>query len=243
MSVWGKILGGAAGLVLGGPFGALVGAVAGHAVDRFNAAQTDDPADATANIGFTIAVIVLGAKMAKADGVVTRSEVRAFREVFHVPPEEEKNVARLFDQAKQDAHGYEPYARQVGRLHGGQARRPDPADGLPVPYRRSRWRHRRGRADLSARRRGPVRHDRPGVRAAARVHIGPDQRDPHVVLGVPADVDDATLKQRYRELIRRHHPDTLIAQGLPEEFVDVATKQMAAINAAYDEISRKRGLT
>lgn len=229
--------------MLGGPFGALAGAVAGHAVDRFNAAQTDDPADATANIGFTIAVIVLGAKMAKADGIVTRSEVRAFREVFHVPPEEEKNVARLFDQAKQDAHGYEPYARQVGRL---MADKPDvliqlmdclfhiaEADGGIGEAELTYLRGVAGQFGMTGR----------AFERLREMHMGPDQRDPHVVLGVPADVDDATLKQRYRELIRRHHPDTLIAQGMPAEFVDVATKQMAAINAAYDEISRKRGLT
>ena len=46
------------------------------------------------SIGFTIAVIALGAKMAKADGQVTRNEVNAFKEVFTIPPGEEENAAR-----------------------------------------------------------------------------------------------------------------------------------------------------
>ncbi|MDP6705033.1 MAG: TerB family tellurite resistance protein, partial [Alphaproteobacteria bacterium] len=114
MSIWGKIIGGAAGFALGGPIGALLGGLAGHAVDRL-AAETD-AGDGSKQIAFTIGVIVLGAKMAKADGVVTRDEVQAFREVFHVPPEEIKNVGRIFDMARKESAGYEPYARQIARL-------------------------------------------------------------------------------------------------------------------------------
>ena len=54
------------------------------------------------SVAFTIAVIALGAKMAKADGQVTRDEVTAFREVFHIPPSEEPNAARVFNLARQD---------------------------------------------------------------------------------------------------------------------------------------------
>ena len=107
MSIWGKLLGGAAGFALGGPLGALLGAVAGHAVDRLadvpapGAALPGSPAAeeaeraATRQIAFTIGVIVLGAKIAKADGIVSRSEVAAFKQVFTVPPEEEANVGRI----------------------------------------------------------------------------------------------------------------------------------------------------
>ncbi|MEJ0070137.1 MAG: TerB family tellurite resistance protein [Pseudomonadota bacterium] len=61
-------------------------------------------------------MIALGAKMAKADGEVTRNEVAAFREFFYVPPDQEANVQRFFDQAKRDVAGYEVYARQIARL-------------------------------------------------------------------------------------------------------------------------------
>src|SRR5690349_12648994 len=134
MSIWGKILGGAAGFALGGPLGALLGAVAGHAVDRFadapvpaasgtEAAGTEEAERAAMRqIAFTIGVIVLGAKMAKADGVVSRSEVAAFKQVFTVPPEQEANVGRIFDQARRDAHGFEPYARQIAKLFRRKSR-------------------------------------------------------------------------------------------------------------------------
>ncbi|MDP6067220.1 MAG: TerB family tellurite resistance protein, partial [Alphaproteobacteria bacterium] len=101
MSIWTTIIGSAAGFALGGPIGALVGGLAGHAYGRMRGGEAD--AGAQRQVAFTIGVIALGAKMAKADGVVTRDEVAAFREVFHVPPAEGKNVARVFDQAKKDS--------------------------------------------------------------------------------------------------------------------------------------------
>ncbi|HKK30207.1 MAG TPA: TerB family tellurite resistance protein, partial [Alphaproteobacteria bacterium] len=121
MSIWGKILGGAAGLALAGPLGALLGAAAGHfALDSRDeeapesSGQIEDAA--TRQIGFTIGVIALAAKMAKADGRVTRNEISAFRRLFHFAPGEEQNVARLFNQAKQDVAGFESYAEQLNRL-------------------------------------------------------------------------------------------------------------------------------
>jgi DnaJ like chaperone protein len=128
MSYWGKILGGAAGFAIGGPIGALLGAAAGHALDSIDQpGQPQEAGPATPmteaeeraarrRIAFTIGIIVLGAKMAKADGVVSRSEVAAFKQVFTVPPEQEANVGRIFDLARRDARGFEPYARQIARL-------------------------------------------------------------------------------------------------------------------------------
>jgi DnaJ like chaperone protein len=117
MSIWGKILGGAAGFAIGGPIGAILGAGAGHAVDKMRDSTREAPEDdATRRVAFTIGVIVLGAKMAKADGVVTQDEVGAFKEVFRIPPEEMKNVGRLFNQARRDAQGFQPYARQLGQI-------------------------------------------------------------------------------------------------------------------------------
>ena len=115
MSVWGKILGGVGGFAIGGPIGALIGALAGHAVDHLRSSGDDAP-NASKQVAFTIAVIVLGAKMAKADGTVTREEIDAFKQVFHIPPDEMKNVGRVFNQARQDVAGFEAYAAQISRM-------------------------------------------------------------------------------------------------------------------------------
>ena len=73
--------------------------------------------------------------------------------------------------------------------------------------------------------------------------IGADPDDPYKALGVSRDVDDEALKRAYHKLVREHHPDKLIAQGMPAEFVEVANQRLAAINAAYDRIREERGLT
>src|SRR6185369_5566115 len=128
MQIWGKIVGGTAGLALGGPIAALLGVMAGHAVDTYvlegrvsGETAPAVPRDAKDHpglreIAFTIGVIALGAQMARVDGDVTREEVDAFRSFFHVPTGEERNVERFFNLAKRDAAGFEPYARQVAAL-------------------------------------------------------------------------------------------------------------------------------
>lgn len=240
MSIWGKVLGGAAGLALGGPLGALLGALAGHAVDRL---REDNEGDGTRQVAFTVGVIALGAKMAKADGVVTPDEVQAFKEVFHVPPEEMKNVGRVFDLARRDVRGYEPYARQIAKLFkDNPAVLEDLLDGLFHIAKADNIIHPAeieylqnvaaifgfGEADFAR------------IRAS---HLGPEASDPYTILGVGHDIPDDELRKAYRKLVREHHPDSLIAQGVPQEFIDVANEKLAAINDAYDRVSRQRGIT
>jgi DnaJ like chaperone protein len=249
MNIWGKLVGGAAGFAVGGPIGALLGAVAGHAVDRM--AVPDDqealsPADeraATRQIAFTIGIIVLGAKMAKADGVVSRSEIVAFKQVFKIPPEEEQNVGRIFDQARRDARGFESYARQVAGLFS----RKSPVleeliDGL--------FHIAKADGKVSAEELDYLREVSRifGFEAAdfARIresHLGPDLGDPYNILGVTRAMDNATIKAAYRKLVRDTHPDKLMAKGLPPEFLAMATERLAVINAAYDRVSKERNIT
>lgn len=265
MSIWGKILGGAAGFAIGGPIGALVGAVAGHAVDAFRDAQlapagggaqdrfAEPPEDAdrfadaderapTRQIAFTIAVIVLGAKMAKADGRVTREEIAAFKQVFQVPPEELGNVGRLFDQARRDSAGFETYARQIARMFSRKSKvLEELLDGL----------FHIAKADSTV---SPEELRFLGEVAAIfgfspadferirHAHLGPGEADPYTILGVARDATPAEIKATWRRRIRETHPDKLIAKGMPKEFVDLATEKMARINAAYDEIARARGI-
>jgi DnaJ like chaperone protein len=249
MNIWGKLVGGAAGFAVGGPIGALLGAVAGHAVDRM--AVPDDqealsPADeraATRQIAFTIGIIVLGAKMAKADGVVSRSEIVAFKQVFKIPPEEEQNVGRIFDQARRDARGFESYARQVAGLFS----RKSPVleeliDGL--------FHIAKADGKVSAEELEYLREVARifGFEAAdfARIresHLGPDLGDPYNILGVTRAMDNAAIKAAYRKLVRDTHPDKLMAKGLPPEFLAMATERLAVINAAYDRVSKERNIT
>jgi DnaJ like chaperone protein len=258
MSVWGKIIGGAAGFALHGPLGALLGAAAGHAIDKMRegrgvepavdgAAAPEtidgvDPRAATKQVAFTMAVIALGAKMAKVDGIVTRDEVDAFKRIFRVPDAEMENVGRVFDQARQSPLGFEAYARQVAAMFRRQRTvLEELLDGLfhiakadgkvtdeEIAYLRSV-------AEIF----GFSEAHFGRIRAS---HLGPDAADPYNILGVERESGDAAIKAAYRKLVRENHPDRLIAKGVPKEFVDVATEKLAAINAAYDKIAKERSL-
>jgi len=244
MAIWGKILGGAAGLLLGGPLGALLGSVAGHVVDKYRENDGEMASDGASTglkqVAFTIAVVALGAKLAKADGVVTRDEVDAFKRVFRIPKEEEANFAKVFDRARQNTAGYEGYAHQVAKmfrtspqvmedlLHGLFAIAM--ADGVLHPDEDTYLRNIAGIFGFD-----DQAYDR-----MRSYHSGAEARDPYQILGVAADISDADLKKAYRKLIRENHPDKVMAEGLPEEFIQLANEKLAKINAAYDEITKRR---
>jgi len=240
MSIWGKILGGAAGFAIGGPLGALAGAVAGHAVDR---RCGPEPADGTKSIAFTIGVVVLAAKLAKVDGIVRRVEVEAFKRAFDVPADELKNVGRVFDLARRDSQGFEVYARQIARLF--EERHPVLEDLLESLLRIAEADGEVHEAELHYLREvatifGFTEADMQRILAEHCALCGASDADPYAVLGVARDADDAAVKAAFRRLVQGHHPDRLIAQGLPQEFIDVATDRMAAINAAYTRIQKER---
>lgn len=247
MSIWGKLVGGAAGFALGGPLGALLGTVVGHAVDRYQ--ESSEATGAPVGNGlrrqaFVIAVIVLGAKMAKADGVVTRDEVDTFKRVFEVPAESVHAVAAIFNRAKADAEGFEPYARQIAAMFAGQPAVLEElldslfliamADGVMHEAELGYLRQVCALFGLSDRVFDRLR--------ATHVGISGGELDPYAVLGVEPGADDGEVKSTYRRLVREHHPDRLIAEGMPEEFVEVANQRLAAINTAYDRIRRERGM-
>ena len=246
MSIWGKIIGGAAGFALGGPLGALFGALAGHAVDRHvdtEGAPSIEDRSATKQIAFTIAVIALGAKMAKADGQVSRSEVAAFKQVFQVPAEESQNVARVFDLAKRDARGFEPYAQQVARMFKkGHPVLEELLEGLFHIARADGKIHDAEIAYLAevARIFGFTEADFARIREA---NLGPDKADPYTILGVTRQTPNDEIRTAWKKLVRDNHPDRLIAQGLPEEFVSLANEKLATINAAYDKVAKERGIS
>ena len=238
MSIWGKLAGAAAGFALGGPIGALFGGVAGHfGLDRaLNQSTAPD-----ASVAFTVGVIALGAKMAKADGVVTPDEIEAFKEVFRVPPGEMHNVARIFNLAKQDVAGFEAYAEQLAAMfHDNRQLLQDvleglfhiaAADGILHPKEDEFLRAVADRFGFSA-----------AEFSATRARFVPnDKSDPYVVLGLTHDAGLDETKARYRKLLQENHPDKAIARGMPPEFIKIATDKAAAINAAYEQILKDHG--
>ena len=191
------------------------------------------------DVAFTIAVVSLCAKMAKADGVAVQVEAMAFEQKFQVQPEDMANVRRLFDLAKQDVGGFESYAEQIARLLAGEPTlRADVLECLFHVAVADGLLHQREESFLQ------VVAEKFSIDAAdyqcMRARFVRDPASPYLVLGAsPAD-SDAVLKARHRQLVLEHHPDRLMARGVPKEFVTLSQIKLAAINAAWDAIRTER---
>ena len=198
-------------------------------------------ADLRRRVAFSVAMIALSAKMAKADGVVTQDEVRAFQEIFEVPSQETRHVARLFDFAKQDVAGFEAYATQMAKLCGsGDANclmLEDVLDGLFHIAKADGVVHER-EGQFLQRIAEIFRIDEAHYQSILARHVDLGAADPYAVLGIERGRPFSDVKKRYRKLVQDNHPDRLVARGLPQEFIKIATSRIAAINAAYEAIER-----
>jgi DnaJ like chaperone protein len=199
-------------------------------------APTDECAPDPNDVGFTAAVIGLAAKMAKADGVVSESEIVAAARVFQPPPGEEAAFRRAFMLARQTVHGFESYARQIGRKYRA---RPclleDVLDGL---FHIAAADGRVAQAELAylARVAELFGFSDLEFRRIKANNLGPERDDPYVALGLLPGASFEEARQAWRRLVAENHPDQLAARGAPPEFVAIAAEKTAAINAAWARI-------
>ncbi|WP_163268060.1 J domain-containing protein [Chelativorans alearense] len=211
-------------------------------VEAVRTAFKGDP-ELRRRVAFSIALIALSAKMAKADGIVTPDEVRAFHEIFSVPREEMRNVARLYDLAKKDVAGFEAYARQMAGLCGSGkpncAMLEDILDGLFHIAKADGVLHDGEQAFLARVAEIFGISERHYAQIRAR-HVAAGEGDPYILLGVGRDAPFQEIRRRYRELVAESHPDRLIARGVPEEFIAIANTRVAAFNAAYEQLEKSR---
>lgn len=264
----GKLTGGLLGLIAGGPFGAALGFIIGHVYDNrrdlgWNPLSNlvDSTSDFSGNVkqaNFTIGVIVLGAKMAKADGRVTRAEIEAFKRVFQVSPAQEDKVGILFNRARTSAAGFEPYAFQLASSFKETPKvLEEILGGLFII----------GAADNAGLSPAEIRflkrvavifgfssQDFARVAVRSGVSLSSDGKtdapkaprneteESYEILGLRSDASAEVIKAAYRALIREHHPDLLMAQGMAPEFMATANEKMKRINVAYDVICKIKGI-
>jgi DnaJ like chaperone protein len=226
MSIWTRISETIAALV-----------AAGEALSTFFERRRTPP---ERSVAFTIAVVALGAKMAKADGQVRPVEVAAFRDVFQIAPEDEAAAARVFNLARQDIAGFDIYARRIAEMFAGQPHvLEDILEGLfHIALADGRF-HQDEEQFLATV--ATIFGVAPQAYACMEARlVGGTERDPWQVLGVARDAELPAIRARWRELVRTHHPDKMIARGLPIETVNLGNARLAAINRAWDEISARR---
>ena len=268
MSYWGKLLGGAAGLVLGGPLGAVVGVALGHGADnggkldlsslggqvgRLFSQSVLGPARLAASLGsrdqlFAVAVVALSAKLAKVDGPVNRAEIDAFKTHFRIPPASVRDIGRLFDQARETAEGYEAYATELGRSFAQ-------TKGLLEDVLSALFAIARADKPITVAEHEMLREihhafgldnlawdQARGAAAHRSTHAAGPIDDAYAVLGATPDATPEALRAAWLRLMRENHPDSLAAKGVPPEFIARASEKVARINAAWDRIKRERGL-
>ena len=189
---------------------------------------------------FSIALIALSAKMAKADGVVTDDEIAAFRDFFSYPAEQEEKVRALFGLAQQDVAGFEFYLKKVASIYEGQCPVLEDvldclfyvamADGIVHPNEEAFLDEAAKIFDMK-----PAAY-----RRLKALHFGVGADDPYLVLGIDPDASDPELKKAFRQLVKENHPDAMVARGVPIDLIKIAESRMAAINLAYDKVVEER---
>lgn len=235
MSIWTRIAAALSALANGEPLWAVF--------DKLRAAPAPEQ-----SVGFTIAILALGAKMAKADGAVTRDEVTAFRRIFTLPPEEEAHAARVFNLARQDVAGFDAYAAKIARLFnpGGDRICADShsilidileglftialADGQYSEVEDAFLAHVAGIFGL----------DEGCFRAVRARLVEGAPRDPYDVLGIPRSASLAEARVAWRALVKDSHPDAMIARGVPPEALKLAERRLMLVNAAWREIEERQ---
>ncbi|MCR8546659.1 molecular chaperone DjiA [Salipiger sp. P9] len=192
------------------------------------------------SVGFTIAVIALSAKMAKADGRVTRNEVAAFREVFRIAPEDEKAAARVFNLARQDVAGFEEYARRIRQMFDDtQGPICDLMEGL-FHIAMADGHYHPGEDQFLERVATIFGLPDPEFRALRARFVPDAPPDPYAVLGVSPDAPLDEIRRHWRQLVRDSHPDVMQARGVPVEAVKLSEKRLIDINRAWTEISARQ---
>ena len=184
-------------------------------------------------VRFTIAVIALGAKLAKVDGTVTVNEVRVFREIFRIDRADERHAARVYNYARQSSAGYESYGRAVARLFPNNRRilggvldglfHVAVADGNLKPAE-VEFLHRLNELF------GFSDEHFEGMLCR---FSGDSAENPYKVLGVDPDAPIEDVQRRWRDLVRQNHPDVLVAEGMPHEAIKLAERRLAAYNDAW----------
>lgn len=268
MGWWGKVLGGAFGALVGGPLGAVLGAALGHSFDQ-GRAQNFDAAPVLGRgeqervqAAFFTATFALMGHLAKADGRVSEAEIRHAREVMErlgLPEAARQLAIDLFNQGKQPGFDHDAALAQLKRecghrrnllrlfleiqiagaladreLHGaelGILQRLADTLGLSAELEHLLTLHRVG-AEFG----GPGAGEIPPPSPARKL------ADAYALLGLPESASDEEVKRAYKRLMAQHHPDKLVAQGLPEEMMKAATEKTVEIKAAYDTVRAARGL-
>ena len=237
MSIWGSLLGGVIGFSLGGPFGALLGSFLGGKISNISSSNTFASQQNSQQI-FALSLIILSAKLSKADGRVSKEELIAVKDKLQIPDSEIDQVAKIFNKAKDESTGYEPYAKQISEIFKGNQNVLEEvinilfyiaeADGHVSNEEESMIANIAFIFGLSQNQYESIKESRKAS----------DKLNPYIVLESQPTDDLKSIRKKYIKLSKEHHPDLLISKGVPSEVINESKNKMRAINAAWDQIQK-----
>ena len=239
MSIWGSLIGGVVGFSFAGPIGALIGSMLGGRISSARRAGFQQSFARPQQV-FAIALIILTAKLAKADGKVSKEELIAVKNKLKIPDHEIDQVGKIFNKAKEDSLGYEPYAQQIAQIYRNNPAVLDEvinilfyiaeADGKVSDSEITMIRNIARIFSISQSQFEGIRESRKSS----------DKLNPYVVLGCDPNEDFASIRKKYLSLSKEHHPDVLVSKGVPQEVIEESKKKMRAINSAFDQIEKMK---
>ena len=237
MSIWGSLIGGMIGFSLGGPFGMLLGSLLGGKISRSRTGPRFQASAQSQRI-FALSLIVLSAKLSKADGQVSREELIAVKDKLKIPENEIDQVGKIFNRAKEESTGYEPYAKQIAQFYQGHINVLEEvinilfyiaeSDGKVSPSELTMIENISKIFGLTQAQFNSIRESRKGS----------DKLNPYIVLESNPDDDLQSIRKKYLKLSKENHPDLLISKGVPQEVIDESKNKMRAINSAWDQIQK-----
>ena len=235
MSIWGRIIGGAIGWSLLGPFGIIIGSIIGSKISS----KGSFGSKAQPQQIFAVALIVLSAKVCKADNVVTKKELLAVKEKLKIPESEIDSVGKLFNAAAKESTGYEPYCTQLNSVFANAPQVKEEiinillyiseSDGIDIRE-----------TDLIKDIAKNLGFDDRKFQSIQESRKSSDKLNPYIVLGCNAEDSLQDIRKKYLLLSKEHHPDLLIAKGVPLEILEESKKKMRAINSAWDQIQKNK---
>ena len=239
MSIWGSLIGGFVGFSFAGPIGALIGSMLGGRISSARRSSFQRSFAHSQQV-FAIALIILTAKLAKADGHVSREELIAIKNKLKIPEHEIDQVGKIFNKAKEDSLGYKPYAQQIAQIYRNNPVVLDEiintlfyiaeADGSISDSELAMMRN-------IAKIFGLNESQFEGIKESRK---SSDKLNPYIVLGCSPNDDFAIIRKKYLQLSKEHHPDVLMNKGVPQEVIEESKKKMRAINSAFDQIEKMK---
>ena len=237
MAIWGSLIGGMIGFSLGGPFGMLLGSLIGGKMSRSRSGGGFRSFAQPQQI-FALSLIVLSAKLSKADGQVSREELIAVKDKLKIPESELDQVGKIFNKAKEESTGYEPYARQIAEVYKGNLNVLEEVINTLFYIAESDGNVSDKELEMIediARIFGLNDIQINGIKESRK---SSDKLNPYIVLESKAEDSLDTIRKRYLKLSKEHHPDLLMSKGVPQEVLDESKAKMRAVNSAWSQIQK-----